>query len=293
MVNPIVKLPLYGQLKEHVSYSELNLFKSCQWKWALIHIFKIIPDDPGSLALVFGKAVHSGMEILYSDEGSIEKATEHTIIQLSKDSEILELSESEKIELERLKILVHSIFRDALLCPELQDIRPLKSELGLYEKINRNDGLDISFKGFIDIIFIKKLKRKTVIYIADFKTCTWGWPSKKLMDPQVCAQILLYKHFFVKLTGADPKNVTVAFILLKKNPQKNELSVEVAKIGGGPKAIAAAIEYLQSSITMMHGYNYEQNLDSCKRSWIDKETKEEKFVFCPFYKTENCMSSTQ
>jgi hypothetical protein len=92
----------------------------------------------------------------------------------------------------------------------------------------------MKFKGFIDIVFVKKLKRKTVIYIADFKTCQWGWPAKKFQDIEVISQLLLYKHFFCKLTGADPRNVTHRLHPPQEEAQgrKDSLTVdvEVAKI---------------------------------------------------------------
>jgi len=171
------------------------------------------------------------------------------------------------------------------------------------QPIGRTDGLDIKFKGFIDILFVKRLKTKSVIYVADFKTCQWGWPATKFRDIEVISQILLYKHFFCKLTGADPKNVTAAFILLKKKPKRTsekgvipetfDLCVEVEKISAGPKATQAALDYLQGSITAMHSYSYVKNFEVCSRSWIDQETKEEREAHCPFLNTEDCTRSVE
>ncbi len=293
-----VHLPLYGQLKEHVSFSELRLFNECNWKWLLLKVFGNEVEER-SFQMDFGKAVHAGMEVLYDVGGTAEKATEHALKLYDESlSTIGEMHPSDKTEAMRIRELIPNIFRDALLCPDLQDIRPLKSELKLYQPISRTDGLDIKFKGFIDIIFVKKLKRKTVIYIADFKTCQWGWPAEKLQDIEVISQILLYKHFFCKITGADPKNVTAAFILLKKKPKRisekgvepvvYDICVEVEKVGAGPKATTAALDYLQKSITAMHSYSYVKNFDACKRIWRDPDTKEERSAVCPFYDTADC-----
>lgn len=291
---PRIKLPLAGQLRDRISFSELGSFKWCQWKWLLEKVFGLLTDEK-SIAMSFGSAIHHGMEILYSDDkldsnNAAEKAT-NKFKELLSDMKIEH--ESDKKEVEKLYKIIPNIFRDVLLCEDLIGIKPIKSELKLLDKISRNDGLDLSFKGYVDFIFVKKLKIKSVIYIADFKTCTWGWPAKKLQDPEVCAQLLLYKHFFCKLTGADPKNVTLAFILLKKTPAKGTLSVEVEKIPAGPKAIQEALNYLQNTITQMHSYEYEQNTDSCIRKWKDAETKEERTSICKFLNTEYCNVSVE
>lgn len=288
-----VHLPLCGQLKEHVSFSELRLFNECQWKWVLLKVFGSEIEDR-SFQMDFGKAVHSGMEVLYGPDGTAEKAAAHALQMYDEALATLNLSHpSDAKEAYRIRDCIEGFYRDCLLCPELQGITTLKSELRLMEDIQRTDGLAVKFKGFIDIVFIKKLKRKTVIYIADFKTCQWGWPAKKFQDIEVISQLLLYKHFFCKMTGADPKNVSAAFILLKKKPKDGEICVDVAKISAGPKATEAAIEYMQKAITGMQSYSYEKNYGACVRSWKDPETKEERVVRCPFADTEKCTGSAE
>jgi len=288
-----VHLPLCGQLKEHVSFSELRLFNECQWKWVLLKVFGEQTEDR-SFQMDFGKAVHSGMEVMYGSDGSIEKATENALAIYDEALKTLDLSHpSDRAEAHRIRDCIPGFYRDCAVCPELQGIKTLKSELQLMQPIDRTDGLNVKFKGFIDIVFVKKLKRKTVIYVADFKTCQWGWPAKKFQDIEVISQLLLYKHYFCKMMGADPKNVSLAFILLKKKPKDGELCVEVAKISAGPKATEAALNYMQKAITGMHSYSYEKNYGSCVRSWKDPETKEERVVRCPFAGTDKCPGSAE
>ena len=292
-----VHLPLYGQLKEHVSYSELRLFNECAWKWVLAKVYGLGSVDE-SFQMDFGKAAHAGMEKLYSPDSlhDVEAAArlaigmyDEGLLRLDIDS----MHPSDRNEAVRIRDFLPRFYRDCLECPELQGIKTLRSELRLMERIERTDGLDLFFKGFIDITFVRKLKRKTVIYIADFKTCQWGWPAEKMQDIEVISQVLLYKHFFCKMTGADPRNVSIAFIFLKKRPADGDLTVEVRKISAGPKATQNALDYLQRSITGMHAYSYDRNFSACKRSWIDPETKEERFAQCQFLGTEHCIGSEE
>ncbi len=288
----IVKLPLYGQLKEHVSFSELRLFNECGWKWFLRKVTGNEPEDR-SFQMDFGKAVHSGMEKLY-DKGSELLGNTEACSKWAADMYDQSLStltiehESDRKEAERIKQFIPRFYADCLACPELQGITTLKSELQLFEPISRTDGLSLSFKGFIDITFVKRLKRKTVIYIADFKTCQWGWPASKLQDIEVISQLLLYKHFFCKKMGTNPRDVSIAFILLKKKPKDGEITVEVKKVPAGPKAQLQALEYLQTTVTAMHSYAYERKREACKRLWTDPDTKQERSAVCPFFGTESC-----
>lgn len=288
-MSDIVRLPLYGQLREHVSYSELRLFRSCEWRWFLTNVAGLRQPER-SLAMEFGSAIHSTLELAFApgERPSLGSLAESFSSAFEKGLEGLEIDPSDLPERDRLREIGPTIVRDALACPDLQGIVPLRNELRLEEPIARTDGLDVKFKGYVDFIFVKKLAKKRVIYIADFKTCTWGWPYDKLSDPEVCAQILLYKHFFCKLTGAPPRDVSAAFILLKKTPRPGDATVQVAKIPAGPKVLEGAMDFLQGSITKMHGYSYQKNRGSCVREWIDSKTKEPRSAKCPFYQTENC-----
>jgi hypothetical protein len=288
-----VHLPLFGQLRDRVSFSELRLFNECEWRWLLQKVFEKTVEER-SFQMDFGSAVHAGMEILYGPGGTPEKAAEHALAMYDEALKTLDLSHpSDRAEAYRIRDCIPRFYEDCLKCPELQGIETLKSELRLSQQILRTDGLDLNFKGFIDIVFIKKLTRKTVIYIADFKTCQWGWPAKKFQDIEVISQLLLYKHFFCKMMGADPRNVSLAFILLKKKPKEGDLSVDVVKIGAGPKATEQALDYLQKTISGMHRYSYEKNYEACVRSWVDQETKQERFAKCPFVGTEMCPGSAE
>jgi hypothetical protein len=292
---PRIHLPLYGQLKGHVSFSELRLFNECPWKWALTKVYGLSSFDR-SFQMDFGKAAHSGMEVLYDPGTPLDPVLAAAHAMALYDKSLAELEElgmhpSDRLEAHRIRDFLPRFYQDCLVCPELQGIKTLRSELRLMEDIERNDGLTLKFKGFIDITFVRQLKRKTVIYIADFKTCQWGWPAKKLQDIEVISQILLYKHFFCKMTGADPGNVSVAFILLRKLPRDGGLTVSVERISAGPKSTERALTYLQDTITRMHTYSYEQRFDSCKRSWKDRETGEERIASCQFIGTEHCNAS--
>src|SRR5690606_18392743 len=154
-----VHLPLYGQLKEHVSFSELRLFNECEWKWVLTKILGQQTEER-SYQMDYGKAVHSGMEVLYGRDGTVGGATEHALKLYDEALSTLDLNHpSDRAEAYRIRDSIPSFYRDCMECEELKGITTLRSELALMQPISRTDGLDIKFKGFIDIVFVKVLPK--------------------------------------------------------------------------------------------------------------------------------------
>lgn len=167
---------------------------------------------------------------------------------------------------------------------ELAEATVFFNEFPLYEKIDRTDGIEMMFKGYIDIVIKTKSKRgKDILYICDFKTCSWGWPVEKKQDQSLHAQLMLYKHFFCKRFNIDPENVRTAFILLKRTPRKNDLPHEFFPVSAGPVAVQRALNVLNETITEMNermkDKSFLKNRKNCKNSFGD---------VCPYLNTEHC-----
>lgn len=176
-------------------------------------------------------------------------------------------------------------------CEELAEATVVHNEFQLYGDIDRTDGIDVKFKGFIDIVIKTKDKRgNTILYICDFKTCSFGWDRAKREDRYLQAQIFLYKYFFCKKFDLDPKNVRTAFILLKKRPPplskgSNETipPVEFFPVSAGPVSVQRAVDLLNSTISEMvlrtRDESWEKNRDGCVSEYGD---------ICPHYDTDAC-----
>ena len=102
----------------------------------------------------------------------------------------------------------------------------------LYEDIeeeNLSIG-DKKFKGFIDLIIKTPDGKYNII---DWKTCSWGWDSRKRSDPMVTYQLTLYKNFFAKKYDIDPSQIETYFALLKRTAKNNQ--VEIFRVTSGPR----------------------------------------------------------
>jgi hypothetical protein len=176
-------------------------------------------------------------------------------------------------------------------CDELRTAQVLFNEYKLEEPISRTDGLDIKFKGYIDMVIKTKSKRgETILYICDFKTAGWGWPMEKKQDKELHFQILLYKYFFCKKHGLDPDNVRTAFVLLLRAPRPVargskvlQVPVQFMPISAGPVSVDRAVTELNKDITQLKkrfdSGTLIKNHKNCIDDWDER---------CPYLGTEHC-----
>ena len=125
------------------------------------------------------------------------------------------------------------------------------------------------FKGFIDMV-IKTQDDK--YHIIDWKTCSWGWNTRKKSDPLTNYQLTYYKNYFSKKHLIPAGNIETYFVLLKRTAKKD--NVEVLKISSGPKKTTNALKVLENAVININRKNYVKNRLNCK--------------YCKFYNTENC-----
>lgn len=243
-------------MRPHISYSELSSFANgCQWKWKLDYL-EDRRSKEYSVDLDYGTAVHAAMEAFFNRKSP---ATAEQAIKVFTDKFTHLTNENgskypKPLAVKDYVALLASgtpIINFVKTCPDLQGLEPIHNEYPLFEEISR-DGEPMKFKGFIDIVFKGKDKRgNAILWICDFKTCSWGWDREKREDRWRHYQLFLYKYFLCKKFNIDPKNVRVAFILLKKRPSKGADPVEWFPVSAGPVSVQRALDVLNDNVTEM------------------------------------------
>ena len=191
----------------HISYSELKNWHHCPFYHKLVNIEKLKVFE-GNEYTAFGTALHSVCEDLLTDEVNIPKP--ELFNQKFRD-------EIKKLKSEELnkKLIVDMFAQGGKLSeqvlPSLEkyfdDCEVFMAEEKLYEPISGAD--DYLFKGYVDLI----VKEGDNYHIIDWKTCSWGWDSRRKAEKLVTYQLTLYKHFFCQKHKIDPKNVETHFAL--------------------------------------------------------------------------------
>ena len=256
---------------KRISFSELKIWNDCPYKHKLIYKDKIA-GFIGNEHTAFGSAVHKVCE------ETIVKKIENPRSIFDREFEY-QLKSLTDAGYELNEDLVKEMWSQAtVLCEEA--IPGAKSFFKEYEVVSVEEPLleeitefeidtDTKFKGFIDLV-LKTADGK--YHIIDWKTCSWGWDSRRKSDPMTTYQLVYYKNYYAKKHNIDPSNIETYFGLLKRTAKNN--NVEIFRVTSGPKKIKNSLNLLRKAVINIDNNVCIKNRLSCRR--------------CEFYKTEHC-----
>jgi hypothetical protein len=254
----------------HISYSELKEWVHCAFSHKLIRLDKI-EGFKGNAFTAFGNAIHNVCEKKLLNEKIEDKEYflsefEKYLQKLPEDVEVdPKLVEQMKTQGESL--LDKPVIENALKEYFKDGYEVLEAEMELYEPVQGYE--DYRFKGYIDGIVATPDGK---VHIFDWKTCSWGWDSRRKNDAITTYQLTLYKHFFAQKMGVDPKYIETHFALIKRTAKKNQ--VEFFRVTSGPKKTENALKLLNKALYNITNKRYIKNRLSCKN--------------CKFRHTEHC-----
>jgi len=255
----------------HISYSELKDWVFCAFYHKLTRIDKLA-GFKGNEYTAFGSTMHSICEKKLLQEEANEK---FFIEEFKKNISLLD----EDVEINK-KLVLDMVGQGKNIIPEIQDAldnyfdqgyQVLFVEMPLMEPIEGEP--DYNFKGYIDAVVLTPHDKK--VHIFDWKTCSWGWDSRKKNDKMVTYQLTLYKHFFAQKLQVDPEDVETHFALLKRTAKQNR--VEFFRVTSGPKKTQNALKLLSKALYNIKNKRHIKNRLSCTAGYG-----------CKFYKTEDC-----
>ena len=253
--------------KNHISYSEIKTWSECPLRHKLSYIDGL-DDFKGNLHTAFGSAIHSVCEHGLLDE------------KLNREKHFLDQFEKELVSLEKKEVQIDKKLKEQMMGqykPLIDNFRDyldkyfvncevVATEEMLYEPI---DGFDLNFKGFIDLI----VKTEDGVYhILDWKTCSWGWDSRKKSDKIINYQLTLYKYFWAQKHKIPLNKIETHFGLLKRTAKKD--NIEIFRVTSGEKKIKNSLTLLRNAVINIERKRFIKNRLSCK--------------YCTFYKTEHC-----
>ena len=257
-------------MRQHISFSELKIWNECPYKHKLVYKDKI-KEFLGNEYTAFGTAIHHVCENI-----ALNKSKNMLDEFNQKFLEELKILTEKKVELKKdlvqdMRLQAENILKYIL--PELKktfsNFEVVSVEEELYLPI---ENTDMMFKGFIDLV-IKTPDGKH--HVIDWKTCSWGWDSKKKTDRVTSYQITLYKKFFASKHNLDPKNIETYFALLKRTAKSN--NVEIFRVTSGPKKTDNALNLLNKAVYNISKDTHIKNRLSCTSGFG-----------CEFYNTEHC-----
>lgn len=257
MISVSDKAVEYDQLKAdgnkiHISFSEFSLFNQCGHRHLLEKHLAIIQQPP-SIHLFFGNAIHSSIEISLKDNYDIEKRvdffrstfTKSMMDNMQETADFKNnfydfLDQGEQI----LRILdFENIFRDYEI---------LTVEEALYENLFSN----FYFKGFIDLVLRHKVTKR--YKIVDWKTSGVAWDiPKKMKDEIFLSQMRFYKFFWGKKNNVSLEDIDCGYVVLnrlkeKKNPKSYPGELQEIHVKSTLGEVKESLEKLAIALKMIH-----------------------------------------
>lgn len=220
--------PVNYAFQKNVSYSQMNIFRSCPHRWKLQYKDKI-KRFTSSIHTVFGTAIHEAMQeylaVMY--ETSATKAdlldlednfqnyfiTEYNKQYKSNNSEHFSSAE-EMREFYEDGISILNWFkkkRSKYFTTRGWHLVGCEIPLVIAPDKMRNNVL---YAGFLDVVMYNE---KTEMFkIIDLKTSTRGWRDQDKKNEDKQFQLLLYKQYFSEQYGIPLDNIEIEFFILKR-----------------------------------------------------------------------------
>ena len=256
----------------HISFSELKNWDKCPFYHKLTYIDKLKLFQ-GNVFTAFGTAMHTVCEQLLMEKCSNPDET----FKAAFKEGLTKLPESVECDHNLIKNMVfqaHDLF--PLVMPAVRkyfgdEYEVISVEEQLMEPINGFE--DYNFKGYVDLV-IKTPDGK--YHVIDWKSCSWGWDSRKKSDKMILYQLVYYKKYFSQKHGVDPSDVEVHFGLLKRTAKKDR--IELFRVSSGEKRTKNAINFLNKAVYNITNKKFTKNKLACHGP----------FGPCEFYNTEHC-----
>tara|TARA_R110000803_G_scaffold109914_3_gene178271 strand:+ start:2189 stop:3070 length:882 start_codon:yes stop_codon:yes gene_type:complete len=281
-------LPLLRNGKPHVSYSEVSTWAGCGYRHNLLYI-PASDEEIISPYLDYGTIVHDAGESFLNTR-KIDIPAVHEKIKEAwkkrgfddekwvKEQTARARAQGWKYKHVKLPGWLDSATNALTQLPDFMEEafpgwKTVEAEHMLYTDVIKTTGY---FKGYIDCV-IELPNGKHVII--DWKTAgRYGWQRRKKEDFLTLAQVILYKHFWMRHTGKKSRDVKTAYVLLHREAKPGK-SVSMVTVSSGPKVMAKAEKMVVNMLKNMASKFTLKNRYSCK--------------FCEFANTERCKGYVQ
>tara|TARA_R110002020_G_scaffold14313_7_gene50867 strand:- start:359 stop:1141 length:783 start_codon:yes stop_codon:yes gene_type:complete len=257
----------------HISFSELKNWTQCPHYRKLVNEDKLNPFTD-SIFTTFGTAVHSVCEDIAPLDNEVDDPA--ALFEGYFEQELKKLEEISPKQVEEFKQQGREIVVEVMqgLKDYFGDYEVIDVEEQLFERIIEFPNKEYDFKGFIDLI-VKTADGK--YHILDWKTCSWGWNSRRKSEKITTYQLTLYKKFFAEKHNVDMDQIETHFGLLKRTAKKGK-KVEIFRVTSGDKKTKNAVKLLTNALYNISNKRHLKNRLSCHKM----------YGTCQFYKTEHC-----
>lgn len=263
----------------HVSYSSVSTYNKCPKLWEMQYLRNEIPFTQ-SIYTVFGTAMHETIQewltVMYHDSVKAANAMDLHALLYHNMTKAYKISKAQmghehfstadeltQFYIDGQHILDYLVKkRSSYFSSKTMMLAGV--ETLLYQELRPG----VMFKGLIDLVFYHPNNDSWTVM--DIKTSTMGWRDNQKKNPNLTAQVILYKEFFAKQFDVDRDKINVEYFIVKRRVPKDaefaamERRVQEFSPAAGPRKTKQVIESLNKFIA---------DAIAEDGSYIDKEYK--------------------
>ena len=275
---------------KHVSYSSISTYGKCPKLWELQYLRNKVPFTQ-NIYTCFGTAMHETIQewltVMYHDsvknanDINLDKLLYANLVQSYKQGRAVmkgqHFSTADQLQEFWLdgKHILNFLSKKRAAYFSTKSTMLAGVETLLYQEIKPG----VMFKGLVDLVFYHPNDETWTI--VDIKTSTSGWRDKQKKNPNLTAQVILYKEFFAKQFDVDKDKINVEFFIVKRRvPAEAEFAIMQRRVqefrpNAGPRKTKQVMSQMNKFIADV--------IDE-EGEYIDKEYK----CTNPFGKCEHC-----
>jgi len=209
----------------HISYSSLSTYNKCPKLWELMYLRNEVPFTQ-NIYTCFGTAMHETIQewltVMYHDsvkaanDINLDELLYANIVQAYKKGraqmEGQHFSSADELTQFWLegKHILNYLKKKRAGYFSTKSMMLAGVETLLYQDIKPG----VKFKGLVDLVFYHPNNDSWTIM--DIKTSTSGWRDNQKKNPNLTAQVVLYKEFFAKQFGIEKDKIDVEYFIVKR-----------------------------------------------------------------------------
>lgn len=247
----------------HISYSSLSTYNKCPKLWELMYLRNEIPFTQ-NIYTCFGSAMHETIQewltVMYHDKVkaandiNLDKLLYANMAKAYKQSRAMMKGEhfSNADQMTEFwldgKHILEFLSKKRAGYFSTKNMMLAGVETLLYQEIKPG----IMFKGLVDLVFYHPNTDRWTIM--DIKTSTRGWSPEYKKNPNLTAQVILYREFFSKQFNIDKDKIDVQFFIVKRRvPAEAEFAIMQRRVqefspSSGPRKTKQVVESMNKFI---------------------------------------------
>ena len=264
---------------KHISYSSISTYNKCPKLWELQYLRNSVPFTQ-NIYTCFGTAMHETIQewltVMYHDsvkasnDIDLDKLLYANLVKAYKSGRAQMKGEhfSNADELTQFwldgKHILNFLKKKRAAYFTTKTMMLAGVETLLYQEIKPG----VMFKGLVDLVFYHPVNDTWTIM--DIKTSTSGWRDSQKKNPNLTAQVVLYKEFFAKQFNIDKEKIDVEYFIVKRRvPAEADFAIMQRRVqefrpNAGPRKTKQVISVMNEFI---------ESVVSPEGEYIDQEYK--------------------